>query len=258
VHNSFFFNSRRIRNPPNNNLNVQQLRQKPSLLGTTAQTLRANGFNVIDLVPKSYRLADYEIQIEQQIQRTPRAVIVSFSDSDLSVTVAALKYPSLVSRIIFVESIEEFSANPISDQLLGFAAVTMTRTLPAWVYGPIFSMVGLDRTIVGLMLDGLVISHPTNFDALVAATADGTPIYAYVDVYNYAQTLNWHNALNTLRIRGIPMTAIVGSDSVETKDWAMQNAIPYWTVNNAKHLPQLEQPSAFAQTLIWEARGYLA
>jgi pimeloyl-ACP methyl ester carboxylesterase len=237
-------------------LTYSNLGRNPIYWGNTASVLRANGWNVIDLVPTSYQLAVYEKQIEQQLQRTPHAALVSFSDSDLPCTVAALKYPSLVSRIVFVESIEDFGANPISDQLLGSTAVTMTYMLPSWIYAPIFTAVGLDRTIVGSMMDSMVKTHPANYDALVAATADGTAVWAYVDVYNYAQTQNWHSALSTLRSKGVPMTAITSTPDTET--WANNNALPSWEISNSGHLCQLEQPQQFNNYLIASLKGYLA
>jgi hypothetical protein len=131
-----------------------------------------------------------------------------------------------------------------------------TWVLPPQMYGPLFFSMGADYTVVSTMLDGMVKIHPSNFNSLVAVTADGTAVYSYVDVFYYAGTQNWHNALHTLRSKGIPMTAITSTP--DTATWAKNNALPSWTISNSGHLCQLEQPQQFNNYLIASLKGYLA
>jgi hypothetical protein len=238
-------------------LTYSNVGRSPIYWGATPNALRAQGYNVIQLMSTNADLKQYSIEIDQQMQKTPDAVWVTFSDSDTSVIQAALTHN--VKTIIFVESVPATAKNPLSDITLMSIAWAIKVNNPL-TYTPIFETLGNDRTVVGTMLDSLVLNHPWYYEYLISATASNTingPLFGLVNFYEYSLTHNWINDIKTLRTRGVQMYGICGSASLETQQWALDNGIHFWTVSSSKHLPQCEQETRFTQTLIWELKGYL-
>jgi hypothetical protein len=227
--------------------------------GNTLNILRSQGWTVVSLMPASADPKIYEPQIEQQMHKTPGAIYVSFSDSDVSLITAVYNNPSLVKRVIFVESTPDITHSSLSDIAIMATVLALRGSLP-FIYAPVFSALGGNRWVVSTMLDSMVLKHPANFEDLVSATTSSSsngPLFALQYLIAY-QPLNWGNAITSIRNHGVPMTAIYSDNSPDAKSWALINAIPSFVVTGAKHLIPVEQNQAFTNTLIAEMNGCLA